>query len=131
MATLRLRCLRSLPLTTSLPQRRAFTASALRLAKDKDSDQLTNPPRGNPVISGRGPPTAPREDAANRKDNTQAAAFMGTTKRMPEFAMNDKVVLVTGAARGLGLTTAEAILEAGATGMLNHITPPSPILSQS
>jgi NADP-dependent 3-hydroxy acid dehydrogenase YdfG len=29
----------------------------------------------------------------------------------------DKVVLVSGAARGLGLVQAEALLEAGATGM--------------
>ena len=114
------RSLRSLPLTTAINQTRPFTVSALRLSKDsskdKDKDQLTNPPKGNPVISGRGPPAPPSADAANRKDNTHAATFMGTSKRMPEFAMNDKVVLVTGAARGLGLVTAEALLEAGATG---------------
>jgi len=108
------RCLRSLPRTTAISQTRPFTVSALRLGKD--TDQLTNPPKGNPVVSGRGPPAAPSEDAANLKDNTHAATFMGTAKRMPEFAMNDKVVLVTGAARGLGLVTAEALLEAGATG---------------
>jgi len=121
------RCLRSLPRTAAVLQSRPFTASALRLGKD--TDQLTNPPKGNPVISGRGPPAAPTEDAANRKDNTQAATFMGTTKRMPEFAMNDRVVLVTGAARGLGLTTAEAILEAGATGAYHASAPHSHLIT--
>ena len=52
---------------------------------------------------------------------------MGTTKRMPEFNLTDKVVLVSGAARGLGLTQAEALLEAGATVYaLDRLPEPSP-----
>ena len=39
-----------------------------------------------------------------------------TSTRLPEFSLRDKVVLVSGGARGLGLTQAEALLEAGATG---------------
>lgn len=37
-------------------------------------------------------------------------------RRMPEFSLAGKVILVTGGARGLGLTVAEALLEAGAKG---------------
>lgn len=35
---------------------------------------------------------------------------------LPEFSLANKVVLVSGGARGLGLTQAEALLEAGAKG---------------
>ncbi|EFE45096.1 oxidoreductase, short chain dehydrogenase/reductase family [Trichophyton verrucosum HKI 0517] len=40
--------------------------------------------------------------------------LLGTKERLPEFQLANKVVLVSGAARGLGLTQAEALLEAGA-----------------
>lgn len=43
-----------------------------------------------------------------------SAVYLGTKNRLPEFALTDKVVCVSGAARGLGLTQAEALLEAGA-----------------
>lgn len=43
---------------------------------------------------------------------------LGTAKRLPEYSLNGKVLLVSGGARGLGLTQAEALLEAGATGSL-------------
>jgi NAD(P)-dependent dehydrogenase (short-subunit alcohol dehydrogenase family) len=42
---------------------------------------------------------------------------MSSTTGLPEFSLANKVVLVSGAARGLGLTQAEALLEAGAKGI--------------
>ena len=49
------------------------------------------------------------------KKNVSAATYLGTTKRLPEFNLVGHVVLVSGGARGLGLTQAEGLLEAGAT----------------
>jgi NAD(P)-dependent dehydrogenase (short-subunit alcohol dehydrogenase family) len=55
------------------------------------------------------------------------AALLGPAKRLPEFNLGDRVVLISGAARGLGLTQAEALLEAGATVYALDILPePSP-----
>jgi len=60
-----------------------------------------------PQKQARGPPSPPAED--------KTGVFLGTKSRLPEFNLADKVVCVSGAARGLGLTQAEALLEAGAT----------------
>ncbi|KAF8246832.1 NAD(P)-binding protein [Wilcoxina mikolae CBS 423.85] len=43
------------------------------------------------------------------------SASSSATERLPEFTLKGKTIIVTGGARGLGLTQAEALLEAGAT----------------
>ncbi|KAE8380944.1 hypothetical protein BDV26DRAFT_279082 [Aspergillus bertholletiae] len=58
---------------------------------------------------------------------TEAGPCLGTKNRMPEFSLAGKVVCVSGAARGLGLTQAEALLEAGAkVYALDRLEEPSP-----
>lgn len=63
-------------------------------------------------------PTAP---------NTAQPVTMGQKSRMPEFSLAGKVVCVSGAGRGLGLTQAEALLEAGAkVYALDRLEEPAP-----
>lgn len=87
-------------------------------------------PRACAPTPTRSPPLAPEaEGAALHKG--QVATYLGTTKRLPEFNLVDKVVLVSGAARGLGLVQAEALLEAGATVYaLDRLESPSPDFSR-
>ncbi|KAL2818816.1 hypothetical protein BDW59DRAFT_126783 [Aspergillus cavernicola] len=52
---------------------------------------------------------------------------LGTKNRLPEFSLAGKVICVSGAARGLGLTQAEALLEGGArVYALDRLEEPSP-----
>ena len=75
-------------------------------------------PRQPTQKGGRGPPQPPAKEHENLRHGQEAPTFLGTAKRNPEYSLADKIVLVSGAARGLGLTQAEALLEAGATGQL-------------
>ena len=104
---------------------RPFTTT--RPIFDKTHD-LYDPPTGHPPQSpGRGAPAPPPQEGKNLQSNQETATFLGTTKRLPEFNLTDKVVLVSGAARGLGLTQAGALLEAGATVYaLDRLPEPSP-----
>ena len=80
------------------------------------SSNLDNPPEEYlPQKLGRPPPEAPPQESQNLRSNASPSSYLGTAKRLPEFNLTDRVVLISGAAQGLGLTQAEAILEAGAT----------------
>jgi NAD(P)-dependent dehydrogenase (short-subunit alcohol dehydrogenase family) len=96
--------LRALPLASRAirQQRPAFVACGRNAAQTFS----TTIPR----CQAGGPPKPPAGDSAGQP-------FLGTQKRLPEFDLSNKVVLVSGAARGLGLVQAEALLEAGAIGM--------------
>ncbi|KAI5838817.1 hypothetical protein DFP73DRAFT_502608 [Morchella snyderi] len=75
----------------------------------------------------RGPPKAPAQEADNLRTGNEAPTFLGTQKRLPEFNLVDRVVLVSGGARGLGLAQSEALLEAGAkVYALDRLEKPSP-----
>ena len=113
--------------STKLPRLRPGNVSIVGFAK-RASSTLEDPPKGHPPQQpARPPPRAPPQESDNLRSNVAPASFLGTTKRLPEFNLTDKVVLVSGAARGLGLTQAEALLEAGATVYaLDRLPKPSP-----
>jgi len=72
-----------------------------------------------------GPPSLPTED--KNATDPRSNVYLGTKHRLPEFTLAGRVVCVTGAGRGLGLTQAEALLEAGAiVYALDRLEEPSP-----
>lgn len=63
------------------------------------------------TIIGESAPDNTIKTATGRSNINQARSNL-----LPEFSLKDKVIVVSGGARGLGLVQIEACLEAGATG---------------
>jgi hypothetical protein len=103
--------LRTLCITLPLALRsKPFTSIAVKIIRPLSTSRplLQAPPTS-------GPPSPPEAESAALWKG-ESSTYLGTTKRLPEFSLVGKVVLVSGAARGLGLVQAEALLEAGAIG---------------
>ena len=91
-------------------------ASCLEGSKQKDSPQAL----------GDKPPGIFSKALKPSQSESESSSFLGTS-RMPEFNLKNKVVIVSGAARGLGIIQAEALLEAGAiVYALDRLSEPSP-----
>lgn len=94
--------LRAIPRATARAVRnpRISTSVRTRIAWAAQPSSTPNPP--------------PAPDVEQHSKARPPPVHIATTKRLPEFNLAGKVILVSGAARGLGLVQAEAVLEAGA-----------------
>lgn len=85
--------------------------SPRRGAPDPAATQRRSPPSLHPS-SVPGPARTPSTSSPAISKNSSTSLL---TRTISDFSLSSHVILVTGAARGLGLTQAEALLESGAT----------------
>ncbi|UPK99159.1 hypothetical protein LCI18_010094 [Fusarium solani-melongenae] len=76
---------------------------------------LARQPLPRPVLPLRAARYAPVAVRAFHNTTPQHNAALGQPHLLPEFSLRNKVIVVSGGARGLGLVQTEALLEAGAT----------------
>ena len=93
----------SQPISASINSYRCFSASAICKQLPLAIQTSTVPIKGT--------------------DPLRSYGGLGSAKRLPEFSLQNKVVLISGGVGGVGLHQSEALMEAGATGRSQTIYP--------
>ncbi|KAI5290058.1 hypothetical protein KEM54_002543 [Ascosphaera aggregata] len=104
-----------------------FSTRASVLPKAYASSVIKNQSSGTRWFSATRAASIVQKPAKEDTLDTLDKPITPPPRRVPEFSLAEKVIIVTGGARGLGLTVAEALLEAGAkVYVLDRLSEPDP-----
>jgi hypothetical protein len=94
-----------------------------RLAPTSLTPRIAILPRCNPTLAV----TRTMATVPSTTQTPHTSASSTSLPMLPEFALTDNIILVTGGARGLGLTQSSALISAGATVyVLDRLEEPDP-----